>query len=173
MPRLPIDYSRTQMYKIVCKDLTITYIYVGHTTRWKDRKRKHKKYCGEKKDDRKDYDFPVYQFIRNNGGWDNWSMILIEEYSCENKLQATQRERYWIETLNATLNCNIPSRTKQEYYIDNKQKIIEYNDENREHINELKKIKYECECGCIINRNNKWRHFETKKHQDYMERKES
>lgn len=173
MPHLPIDYSKTLIYKIVCKNTNITDTYVGHTTRWKDRKSKHKKYCGEKKnDDRKDFDYPVYQFIRNNGGWNNWSMILVEEYSCENKLQAEQRERYWIETLNANLNRNIPSRTKQEYYQDNKTKLINYTNENREHINELKKIKYECECGCIINRNNKWRHFETKKHQDFMNSKE-
>ena len=32
MPRKETDYSKTVIYKIVCNDLTITDIYVGHTT---------------------------------------------------------------------------------------------------------------------------------------------
>jgi len=32
MPRTPVDYSKTIIYKIVCKDLSIVDLYVGHTT---------------------------------------------------------------------------------------------------------------------------------------------
>ena len=32
MPRKVVDYSKTVIYKIVCKDLNITELYVGHTT---------------------------------------------------------------------------------------------------------------------------------------------
>ena len=31
MPKKIIDYSKTIIYKIVCNDLTITEVYVGHT----------------------------------------------------------------------------------------------------------------------------------------------
>ena len=41
-------------------------------------------------------------------------MVMVEQFSCDNRLQADQRERYWIETLNANLNSRIPSRTQQE-----------------------------------------------------------
>ena len=43
MPRKPIDYSNTHFYKIVCKDLGIKELYVGHTTNFKNRKLDHKK----------------------------------------------------------------------------------------------------------------------------------
>ena len=32
MPKLPIDYSKTIIYKIICCDLNIKDCYVGHTT---------------------------------------------------------------------------------------------------------------------------------------------
>jgi len=38
MPKKPIDYSKTIIYKFVCKDLDVTEIYVGHSTNWKQRK---------------------------------------------------------------------------------------------------------------------------------------
>jgi len=175
MPRLPIDYSRTKMYKIVCKDLTITHTYVGHTTQWKDRKKHHKSDCCN--ENSKGYNFPLYTFIRNNGSWDNWNMILIEDYPCENKLQAEQRERYWIETLNANLNRCIPTRNIKEYYQDNREQIIQrscqFYIENKQKIKQHQNEKFECECGGSYSRCHSLRHQRTKKHQDYMEQKES
>ena len=38
--------------------------------------------------------------IRKNGGWENWCMIEIEKYPCNDKNEAKARERYWLETLN-------------------------------------------------------------------------
>ena len=32
MPRKEIDYSKTVIYKIVCNDLNVKDVYVGHTT---------------------------------------------------------------------------------------------------------------------------------------------
>ena len=39
MPRLPVDYKNTIIYKIVCNDLKIKDTYVGHTTDFKSRKK--------------------------------------------------------------------------------------------------------------------------------------
>ena len=47
----------------------------------------------------------------DSGGWPNWSMILVEKYPCNDQLDATKRERYWYEQLNATLNSQVPSST--------------------------------------------------------------
>jgi hypothetical protein len=47
-------------------------------------------------------------------------------------------------------------------YIENKQKIKQYQYE-----------KFECECGGSYTRGNSSRHQQSKKHQDYMEQKES
>ena len=45
MPKLPIDYSKTIIYKIVCNDTNITDCYVGHTTDFTRRKQLHKNDC--------------------------------------------------------------------------------------------------------------------------------
>lgn len=114
MPRKPMDYSKTIIYKLVCNDLNITDIYIGHTTEFRRRKNEHKSRCCNPTS--LAYNFYKYQFIREHGGWDNWSMILIENYPCINKLEAEKRERYWIEELNATLNASIPCRSKHEWH---------------------------------------------------------
>jgi hypothetical protein len=41
MPKKNINFSKTIIYKIVCNDLTITDVYVGHTTNFIKRKAKH------------------------------------------------------------------------------------------------------------------------------------
>jgi hypothetical protein len=127
MPHNPINYANTIMYKIICNDINITDCYIGHTTNFKTRKNSHKSKCNNINS--KAFNLIVYQFIRDNGGWDNWSMIMIEEYNCNNKLEATKRERELIEELKATLNKVIPSRTSKEYYEDNKDIIKEYHKE--------------------------------------------
>jgi hypothetical protein len=142
MPKIEVDYTHTIIYKICCKDPTIEEIYVGHTTNFTQRKNQHKRLCNNIDSN---YSNPyVYQFIRNKGGWENWSMIQIEEHNCKNKREATIRERYWIETLKANLNCVNPFATKEEkdkqkqdWYEENKEKILEklkcHYEENKEH----------------------------------------
>ena len=39
----------------------------------------------------------------------NWTMIVIEEFSCETKMQKHMKEREWIERLKPTLNQVIPA----------------------------------------------------------------
>lgn len=185
MPRLPIDYSKTIIYKICCNDVNIKEIYVGHTTDLVRRRKEHKYNCNL--ESKKEYDTYKYQFIRENGGWENWSLVPVEEFACENVIQATIRERYWIEELKAELNKSIPSRTFKEYLESNKQKINEikkeyyennkkiicektkkYRDENKEVISEKAKKKFTCECGSICRISDKAEHFKTKKHQKYL-----
>ena len=144
MPRLPIDYSKTIIYKIVCNDLNICDVYVGSTTDFIRRKRQHKYNCNNEKSN--SYNCKVYQTIRQNGGWDNFSMVEIEKYNCNDSNEAHARERHYFELLNAKLNMVIPSRTNQEYYKDNKEKIIEqkkeYYETNKEKINKATKEYY-------------------------------
>ena len=151
---MEMDYLKTTIYKIVCNDVNVKELYVGHTTNFIQRKSHHKSNCNNINS--KDYNIYVYQFIRNNGGWDNFNMIEIEKYPCNDRMEACKKERYWIETLNATLNKVIPSRTLKEYREDNKSKKTEYNkeyyDNNKSKIieqtknyyknNKSKKLKY-------------------------------
>jgi hypothetical protein len=178
-------------YKIVSKDENIKEIYIGKTKNFKRRVKQHKNRCNNEND--KCYNLKVYQYIRENGGWDNFDMIEIETNEYDNKKSAI-RERELIEELNATLNNDIPSRTKQEYRENNKEKIKEkhkeyrennkekikekdkeYRDKNREKEKQRVKDYYDknresilCECGGKYHLFNKARHLKTKKHQDYL-----
>ena len=132
------DYSKAIIYKMCCKDVNIKEIYIGSTTNFKRRKCCHKSNCINEKS--KCYNYNVYQFIRENGGWNNWDMVMIEEYNdCNNKMELHQRERYFLELLGASLNSYIPNRTIEEYYKDNKEQFKEYYIDNKDQIKQYKK----------------------------------
>ena len=153
MPRKAIDYQKVIIYKLVCNDLSVKDLYVGHTTDFTNIKKRHKgcsinsNYNG--------YNCKVYKMIRNNGGWDNWSMVEIEKYPCNNKNEACSRERYWYEVLNANMNSLCPTldlKKKKEthkihsknYYEKNKDNIkVFYKDyyvQNKDTIKERTKL---------------------------------
>ena len=108
MPAKEIDYSKTIIYKIVCNDLDITDLYVGHTTHFTRRKNEHKRKCNNTND--KSYNLKIYKTIRDNKNWENWAMVQIEEFPCANGNEARARERYWFEQLNSVLNTRCPFR---------------------------------------------------------------
>jgi hypothetical protein len=121
MPRLPIDYANTIIYKIVCNNLSVTDCYVGHTTDFVRRKQSHKRRCTNEKD--KKYNYKIYKMIRENQGWENFTMVEIEKFPCENVFEACKRERYYYELLNSTLNSRFPQRSIKEWSIANKEII--------------------------------------------------
>ena len=172
------DYKKSIIYRIVCKDLSITDCYVGSTTQFNTRKSQHKYSCNNP--NTHGYNYKIYQFIRNNGGWDNWSIIMVEEFPCNNKLELLKKERIIIENLKPTLNKQIPSRTKEEadkqYRKDNKEKINEYYKNNKESILQQKKQysldnkekikeKIGCRiCKCMVLKRQFKRHIKSTKH---------
>jgi hypothetical protein len=97
----------------------------------------HKSNCNNEKD--KKYNFNVYQFIRENGGFQNWDVVMHEQLvDCNDKETLRKRERFYIASLKAELNKVIPTRTQKEYRKNNKKKIAEYDKEYRE--NNMEKI---------------------------------
>jgi hypothetical protein len=140
------NYENSIIYKLChCNDLENNNIYIGSTTNFRNRKYQHKNSCFNEK--RKDYYYPVYQFIRDNDGWDNWQMIPIEVFPCNDKKELEVRERHHIELLKPKLNKIIPTRTEKEYKEDNKEKITEYKKQhynnNKEQILEQQKDYYQ------------------------------
>ena len=164
-----VNYSQSIIYKIVSNNPEIKELYIGSTTNFSRRKCQHKTSCNNIKS--KEYNFNVYQFIRDNGDWCNWSMILIEEYKCNSSMELLKRERYWIETLKATLNNNVPFRSskekkeyRQHYYRDKKDNYKQYYIDNRERLVKRKRLKTKCFCGGRYSIDHKSKHFKTKKH---------
>ena len=138
MPRKEINYDTTHFYKLVCRNLDIKDCYVGHTTDFIKRKSDHTARCSNTHN--RGYNLPVYKFMRANGGWENFEMILIDTLKCENAMEARKREREYKEELDATLNGNVPSRTFAEYIETNKDKrkeyAVEYRKNNKDKIQE-------------------------------------
>ncbi len=133
------------IYKIVCSDVNVKQTYVGSTRDMRQRRNRHKHACNN--ENGKGYNLYLYKFIRENGGWGNWSVIQVEKYEYNTKPELHARERHFIETLHAELNKQVPTRTDREYYEDNKEKIAEthklYNQNNKEAIAENKARYYE------------------------------
>jgi len=150
MPKIPTDYTKTIIYKLVHKeDFDNANIYIGSTTNFRQRKGAHKNCCNNEND--KKYNQKNYQSIRNNGGWNEWNMIEIEKYPCNDKREAETKEEYWRTHFNAVLNskaCCSLTNNKTEYnkmYREtNKEKIAEkdkkYRDKNKEKTAEYDKI---------------------------------
>ena len=145
-------YNESIIYEITCNDPLITDSYVGSTTDYKTRIRKHKQSCNNEK--HSNYNLKLYKFMRENGGFENFTFKILEEVNCENKNELLLTERYFIETLKSSLNVEIPSRTKEEYKQQNKEnkkqldkkyreknkdKIKQYRIDNRDKIREQQK----------------------------------
>tara|TARA_R110001606_G_C15080624_1_gene617194 strand:+ start:119 stop:667 length:549 start_codon:yes stop_codon:yes gene_type:complete len=177
------DYSKSLIYKICCKDSTIQDIYIGSTINFRNRKYDHKECCNNEK--KKQHTQHKYKFIRDNGGWDNWEMIQIKDFSCKNKRELEAEERKVFEELKPTLNTIRPYITKEEKYLQKhnekyKLKVIEWTKKNPEKVKEASKKSNEkrkvkaledkkiCVCGSHFQYYNIRRHERTIKHKNYL-----
>jgi predicted GIY-YIG superfamily endonuclease len=171
MPKTPIDYSKTIIYKLVHnEDYDNANIYIGSTTDFIKRKNHHKNNCNSEKS--KDYNVKKYQYIRDNGGWNEWNMIEIEKYpECNDGNEARAKEEYWKCHFNSQLNSRRAYITdeerkeqKKEYHENNKDKILKQQKERYEQNKGKILEKITCECGCILANYYLTRHRKTQRH---------
>lgn len=142
------------IYKIYCLDNQIDYTYIGHTKSFNTRKSQHKRDCCK---ETLNHNFPIYQIIRQHGGWNNWNMIPIEQLDCE-LIEAKIREQYWIEQQKNKLNTKVAFISEedqkikdhndfQEYYYSHQQEILDkkkiWRDENKDKIKKNNEDWYE------------------------------
>ena len=175
------------VYKICCRDLSISDIYVGSTFDLKKRIANHKSTCNNPMS--KGYNYHVYDFIRKNGGFDNWDIVLIKYCPGQDRHELEREERTYTEQLKATLNLNKVALTPKEreiylkeyvkdfrerhpeyskdYYIKHPDYNKTYYTANKERLNE----KILCECGGSYARACKTQHTNTKKHKKLMDNK--
>ncbi len=125
------DYSKGCIYMIKKQDdYNNDNIYIGSCCNFVRRKCEHKTTCNNP--NHKYHNFKVYQYIRENGGWDTWVMVKIIDYPCNSKSELNTMERRYIDEYKSKLNCSIPTRTYKEYRIDNKDKIKQYRIDNKD-----------------------------------------
>jgi len=154
------------VYKIFCKDSNILDCYIGSTTDYKKRCNGHKSSCNNPTNKRHYY--KVYQFIRNNGGWDNFDTEILISAEIKDKKQLLQLERQAVNLFKPSLNVQIPLRTRAEYYIAHSDKIKNTQNQYRiDNIDKFLKV-HSCICGSTYTFSNRHQHFKTKKHKKFM-----
>ena len=184
MPKIEIDYSKTIIYKIACKDVSCNEMYVGYTTNFVQRKHAHKQNCNNSKSPH--HNMKLYKVIRENGGWDNWNMEMIDCINCNDIYEAKIKEYEYSFSLHATLNTVNPihkltlekTKNKKEYYCESSKiftSSIELSEKPKKTKHEKMSIdtipKFSCETchfKCCKYRDYN-RHLETTKHKNLIE----
>jgi len=120
----------SDIYKLCCKTPEITQFYIGSAVSAQARFYTHKKDCNNS--NRQNHNNPLYVFIRENGGIENWTCELLAR--CERHLQR-QTEQEWIDKLKPTLNTRRAYTDKEQA----KEVRKKYEAENAEIIAQKKK----------------------------------
>ena len=87
------------IYQWKCKDESIKDCYIGYTNNFDVRRKGHIDSINDTSNTLK-----VYEFIRNNGGLDNWTCEIVNKFFAMNKQEARQVEQLYINSYNSTLN---------------------------------------------------------------------
>jgi len=177
MPKTPIDFSKAIIYKIEHMDKS-ELLYVGSTTDFTKRKYHHKSDCYN--ENKKQYNCKLYKMIRENGGFNEFKIMIICEFPCNNKIELIIEEEKHRKELQASLNScrafrsneeNIIHKKEyhQEYYETIKELIKEKVNKYKKNNKELIKEKITCDCGSIFRKGNKLRHEKSKKHCQFIQ----
>ena len=187
------------IYLIKHKNDDTKKVYVGSTINLKHRIRDHRQNCNNEKNKR--YNYKLYQYLRENGGFNMYEFIILECYVFNFKHELHHREDDYIKMYDNNLNTFRAYLTRQEYkkkiserykkyFNENKEKVYkknkkyrdknkekiskrskEYYQNNKEIINEQRKEKITCECGSIVRKGLIARHRKSLKHIAYIEQK--
>ena len=169
-----MSYSKGKIYRLVCN--TTGQQYIGSTSqslsqRLGNHKSEYKRFLYGKITDK----LTSFSILSEN----NFEMILIEDYPCENKNQLERRERHFIETMEC-INKVKPAQTREEHLEYNRQYDRQYRKDHKEEISKInrdyrQKHKEErsaltnCECGGKYKHQSRSTHFKTNKHTSYFE----
>jgi len=154
------DYSLGKIYKII--DNTTPMFYIGSTTypKLSQRLAKHRAHL---KDYEKGYGkYMTSMEILNN---DDYKIILLEDYPCDNIDQLISREQFWLDKLRCDDMINkqnakgVNKEKRKEYNKEYKethkeeiaQKGKEYRETHKEQIEKKAKEKIQCDrCNSIV-----------------------
>ena len=146
------EFNNYTFYKFSCKTEDIECCYIGSTANFLARQRHHKSDCNNINS--KNYNYKLYETIRANGGWENWTMVIIDEAENISLKDARIKEEEYRVNLKAELNmirAYCSDETKKEadkehmkaWREANKERIKEttkaYRETNKDHIKEYTK----------------------------------
>ena len=152
------------IYKIKSKDETLLTCYIGSTVNLHIRKNRHKSNCYNVNN--KEYNKKIYKYMRNNGGFNNFEFIILQDNILFNERKELNKieGKYIIECEN-NLNSQTAGRTNQE-----SKKEYRKTDKSKAYEKEYQKkrlIPFICECGVSVSKKNFDRHCKSKKHIKY------
>jgi len=133
------DFAKSVIYHIRQME-NKEVVYVGSTTNFSNRKGKHKHNCNH---EGKEFTFPIYCHIRDNGGFDCFEVIPIQSLKLENKTQLLIAEQEEMDKHRTLVNRNKAHSPIEQKRIDSNEKCKKYHQENKENINEKKKLYYQ------------------------------
>ena len=153
------DYKNTKIYKIYSpsnKDL----VYIGHTTKQylSQRLAKHVNqyhyWLNNQETQGRTTSYSIFEQCND------YQIILVENYPCNDVNEARSRERYYIEN-NECINKNIPGRT-------NVERCATRYANKKEIISDSNKQKIQCECGATVRKVDITRHRRSQKHLSFI-----
>ena len=126
----------TTFYKLRHQSNNNLECYVGSTNDFMARKRGHRSVCHNPI--RPEYNYKLYQYIRANGGYDQWIYELLDQVEEMTKREKLLKEKDLIQEHGATLNMQkagaVVEAGRQQY--------------KREHARQLNNTDNECDrCG--------------------------
>jgi len=134
-------------YKLCCDDCDD--IYIGSTSNFSNRKYEHK--ASVNNPNVKNYNSYKAQFIRGNGGWDNWRMVQIDTRDDITKREAEMYEEELRQKYKPSLNT-IAAYTEREQKLEqqrvynktrdpeeNKIRCKKYREANKQKVSDTKK----------------------------------
>lgn len=138
------NYNKGKIYRLQHQDK----FYIGSTCLLLcQRKAKHKQVMNKRKSS-------LYSYLKTVD-WNDVSIVLIENYSCNSKEELFTRESYYIELYKTDRNC-----LNHRVAIPTNKSIQQQLQKDKKH----KSDKITCECGAEIARGYKHQHILTKTH---------
>jgi hypothetical protein len=144
------NFENCYIYHILDKEKVVHY--VGSTSNFNSRKSKHRYCCSHEKC--KEYNFDIYKYIRDHGGFYNFDIIPIRKLeNISNKTDLLIAEREEMEKFTGLKNMIGSYSTKEEHLEkirqwreNNPEKNSEYckkwREANKEKINEYQRQRY-------------------------------
>jgi hypothetical protein len=166
-----VNYSEGKIY--IIKNTENSKVYIGSTC-WEIARRFNEHKRGMNKTNMQNY---MLYTAMSTLGTDCFYWELIELFPCDNISQLRAREGHWIKHYDAHkkgngYNKKVETRSRHEYYEDNKEYIAlkskEHHESHKEERHDFYNAVMKCRCGFSYTRANKSRHERTKQHQQAL-----